>query len=211
MSRKPRCKKVKPISPFEVILLKEELFPDEIIKIINEMIAEKWDGTSAVIKQDDLTKEIIKKLKINKDIIFHKNYLEFEEIYEKKGWDVNYDKPERGESFDAYFRFSKKEQTMIEVKDKPKGCRRIKKGYCEEGDLLYNTKDNKLEKAKGLIGASITRCETCNPGYAVFRKIKITPEKILKGKIIDIIEKHTNTECQCNIVSDLMAVIDYKQ
>ncbi len=107
---------VKPIKPSEV-KKKEIEIPDAVIEAVNEMIQEKWNGKEATIFQDDIIDRIIfinktlNKTLLNRDTIFDKNYLDFEDIFRKAGWKVEYDKPGYNEDYKAYFVFSKKRKS----------------------------------------------------------------------------------------------------
>jgi len=59
----------KPISPKEVIVKKQEEFPDVMIEVVNELISKKWDG---------FHEEIYKKQGWVVE-------------YDQPGWDENYD------------------------------------------------------------------------------------------------------------------------
>jgi hypothetical protein len=100
----------KPITPAEVTAKKQELLPDEVIDSFNELIAKNWDGHSATIKQDKVADLIATKLNMPKDKVFANHWLDVEDIYRKAGWKVYYDKPGYNESYEATFKFSRKEK-----------------------------------------------------------------------------------------------------
>lgn len=111
--------KVLPIKPSEINKLKIETIPDEMIKAVNSLILKKWNGTSAIIKQDDIVNEYLDNLKISEhpdeiDIrlergkVFEYNWLDFEDIYRNAGWRVKFDKPGYNETYEPFFVFSKK-------------------------------------------------------------------------------------------------------
>jgi hypothetical protein len=97
----------KPVTPKEVVSLKKVLIPDEVIESFNELIAENYLGGYASFKQKDVVARMVKKGLKSADI--YKNvWLDVEDIFEKAGWKVEYDKPGYNESYDAYFSFKTK-------------------------------------------------------------------------------------------------------
>ena len=107
---------VKPITPDEVVLLKEAMIPDEVIEAFNECIAENWKGSYAIVKQKYVVEKIMKKfLAANKDPhikndITDNHWLDVEDIFRAAGWEVKYDGPGYNESYDATFEFRKREE-----------------------------------------------------------------------------------------------------
>ena len=84
---------VEPISPSDV----KKFIPDFIIETVNKLIVEKWDGDKAIILQDDIM-DIVSSNdtdidKPSRREVFDKGWLDFEPLYRKKGWDVEYDEP----------------------------------------------------------------------------------------------------------------------
>ena len=61
------------------------------------------------MKQDLFVDEILKcapeELQVTRSMIFEKHWLDFEDIYRKAGWFVNFDKPAYNETYDAFFEF----------------------------------------------------------------------------------------------------------
>ncbi len=99
---------IKPVSPKEIIDNLEHIIPQAVLRAVNELLKEKFRGSSVAIKQ----KEIIR-LAQNYDNslvgkFFENHYLDFEKVYQKVGWKVSYHKPDRDESFQEYFEFSPK-------------------------------------------------------------------------------------------------------
>jgi hypothetical protein len=101
---------VKPIKPEEILERKAETIPDEMFQAINELIALKWNGSSATFRQDDLIEKYFEitgqsNLESNRQVLFNKHLLDFEDIYRKEGWHVYYNKPAYNESYHATFEF----------------------------------------------------------------------------------------------------------
>ena len=99
---------VEPISPSDV----KKFIPDFIIETVNKLIVEKWDGDKAIILQDDIMDIVSSNYtNINKHSrreVFDKVWLDFEQLYRKKGWDVEYDGPRYNGFYKARFIFKKK-------------------------------------------------------------------------------------------------------
>jgi len=103
--------KIKPIKPNEVLVRKLEVIPKEMIQAVNELIALKWNGSSSTVRQDELFEKYFElsgqeNTRSNRDAIFDNNYLEFKQIYEDNGWEVEYSKPDyREEAFEPFYTF----------------------------------------------------------------------------------------------------------
>lgn len=109
MKDKISVKSIKPIKPSEVV--KKNTIPDEMIKVVNELIVEKWDGRSAVVHQTDIMDRFLKRTPTDpklKQQIYDKGWLNFEPIFRDSGWDVKYEYPDRDESWSSFFRFQPK-------------------------------------------------------------------------------------------------------
>lgn len=98
--------KVRLIRPEEVVLEKKKSLPDKVLAAFNQLIAEKWNGYSATIKQEDVVALMIKKGLKQKQIL-DKGWLDVEDVYREAGWIVEYDKPGYNESYLATFTFKK--------------------------------------------------------------------------------------------------------
>ena len=100
--------KVQPIKPSEIVKLKKEIIPDEVLRAFNELIAHHWNGTSSTFRQAEVIKLIESKFEVNGETydLFNNNWLDVEPIYQKFGWKIKYEKSEPGFNDDAYFEFS---------------------------------------------------------------------------------------------------------
>jgi len=99
-------KKVAPIKPSEVMVLKEQSFPPEVLEAFNELIAKEFSDGQALVMQEDVVKLIVKK-GIGRAKIFRNNWLDVEDVYRKAGWKVYFDSPGYNEDYEAGFKFSK--------------------------------------------------------------------------------------------------------
>lgn len=95
-----------PITPDEVD--KTTVVPEAVFEIVNTLITETWDGESAIVYQNGLVDRIRQALGCERQTIFDKHYLDFEEAYRKVGWRVEYEKPAFNETGPTFFRFTKK-------------------------------------------------------------------------------------------------------
>lgn len=100
--------KIKPLSPSDISENMDEIFPGVIIEAVNNLLRQNFRNGSAILRVRDIIKESHRiDSSMTTDKIFTKNWMEFESIYTKVGWKVEYEYPARGDSFDSYFRFSK--------------------------------------------------------------------------------------------------------
>jgi hypothetical protein len=104
---------VEPIKPRELTSLPNQvrLLPNEVIEAFNELIVEKWDGSSSVILQIEAISKILRKFKfqgLTRQQIFRRRYLEIEGIFRKVGWKVTYSRPSHSQDpFEPFFKFEK--------------------------------------------------------------------------------------------------------
>lgn len=100
------------ISPDEAHALALKEIPEEIIECFNDMIVKhlntKYD--CCTIKQKDILAYVEEKTGYTSDEIFKKRWFDVEELFEKAGWEVKYDKPGFNENYDATFEFNRKKK-----------------------------------------------------------------------------------------------------
>ena len=103
------AQEVKPISPSEIIDNLDKIIPPVVIQAVNNLLMKEYRGSQVTILQDDIVNEIILlDSAYTKDEIYGNKMLDFEEIYRKNGWSVEYDKPGYNESYSASFKFKKR-------------------------------------------------------------------------------------------------------
>lgn len=96
---------VKPISPDEA--LKGKQIPEVVFEVVNSLLSEKFNGASVTIKENEIIKILVDQ-GLNKQEIYDRHWLDIKESYRQVGWKVEYDKPGYNETYDAYFRFSRR-------------------------------------------------------------------------------------------------------
>ncbi len=104
---------IKPIQPKDVIKEKQRSLPDQVVETFNELIAENWNGSDALIYQEDVVARIKKKFlpkRITNKKIFDNHWLDVEDVFKNAGWSVYYDKPAYNEDYKASFSFSKEDK-----------------------------------------------------------------------------------------------------
>lgn len=98
---------VKPFSPDQAKEAKIHTIPDPVIEAVNELLAENY-GTYINLKQDKVIKRILSKMpNVTKHHLFDNNWLDFEPVYRKEGWEVEYDKSGHNESYEATWTFKR--------------------------------------------------------------------------------------------------------
>ena len=98
---------MKPLRPEDVAVAKAETIPDKVIEVVNNLIAQKWNGSTATLTQDEILDAIVSYVACSRQYVLDNNWLDFEEVYRDVGWSVAYDKPGYCEHGIACFRFSK--------------------------------------------------------------------------------------------------------
>lgn len=100
-----------PIRPDQVVASKAAAMPDAVLEVFNELIAENWDGYSAVVKQAEAVDRIVAKLLPTMPDVNDRiwgGWLNVEPHYRLAGWIVEYDKPAYNETYPATFTFRAK-------------------------------------------------------------------------------------------------------
>lgn len=96
-----------PIKPEDVGRRHAITIPNEVIEVFNDEIERAWDGTKAVVHQQDLIDRIGSKMTITGASIIERRWLDVESVYRAAGWTVEYDKPGYNETYDPQFTFRK--------------------------------------------------------------------------------------------------------
>ena len=103
---------MKPITPSEVAKARQATLPDFVIRAFNECIVAGWEANAgaSVFNQDDVVRLIIQyggeRVPHGRQQIFNERWLDVEDVYRQRGWDVKYDKPGYNEDYPATFTFT---------------------------------------------------------------------------------------------------------
>lgn len=78
-----------------------------------------------------------------------------------------------------------------------KGYRKIRRGICQGGDMVWNHLDGRKTEAMGLIGKTIEYCNS--KGWDVFRKHqRLTPPQKIQKKVNKIVKKYSKYDWSDN-------------
>lgn len=83
------------------------VIPEEVFDTFNGLIQDRFTNGSAIIPKNLVVCELVG-LGYTETQIYHNHFLDVEDAYRAVGWDVTYDKPGRGESYEAFYTFKKK-------------------------------------------------------------------------------------------------------
>lgn len=97
--------RVSPIRPENIVVEKGKIIPDKVIDIFNKLIAQNWNGRSAIVQQKSIVAALVEQ-GFDRGEIYSKQWLDVEDIFRAVGWTVAYDKPGYNESYEASFKFS---------------------------------------------------------------------------------------------------------
>lgn len=110
---------IKPFTPAEAKAQKVFALPPELIKAVNELLAERYVDRGVIhIKLIDLKarcRKIILAENLQMSSItdplasWDQSVWDFEPVYRQHGWKVSYDSPAYNESYDGYYIFEKKD------------------------------------------------------------------------------------------------------
>lgn len=96
---------VKPITPKEATYSKLTNIPDDVLIVVNSMLAESFTGSEAIIYLDELISRILNETTITRTGLFENKWLNFEKDYRKSGWKVEFIKPDYNETGRSYYHF----------------------------------------------------------------------------------------------------------
>jgi hypothetical protein len=102
-------------SPAQAKEYKAKQIPQWLLNAVNDLLVEKYgNGRHIHIKKDDVINRALAEaakfgVDINRRGIIDFGYLDFESVYEARGWKVTYHSPDYTESFDQYYEFVAKD------------------------------------------------------------------------------------------------------
>lgn len=107
---------IKAFSPTDVRVAATDLnsFPDEVIQVVNGLLAERGRASSYITFNQDEVLERLESLFMEIGVAFSRreafdrHWLDFEDAYRAQGWDVEFDKPGYCESYKAHWIFKPK-------------------------------------------------------------------------------------------------------
>jgi hypothetical protein len=99
------------ISPSEAEELQIRHIPPEVFETFNRFIAQKFFNGRARVLQKDIVNALVGR-GLNRHQIYDEHWLDVEDAYRKKGWDVVYDKPAYNETYEASFEFKAKKKQV---------------------------------------------------------------------------------------------------
>lgn len=97
---------MKPITPDEVGKQLLNDIPEEVVEVVNKLIAKHWSGRRSVVNQSEIAREIAARMDVSESYVYRKEWLDFEPIFRDAGWNVFYDKPGYNEDYPATFTFT---------------------------------------------------------------------------------------------------------
>lgn len=101
-------KKVKPISPEEIKKNKIDFLPSEVIEVVNGILGRKYNGGyETIIDQEEVISGLISK-GFQREDIFSKNMLDFEQAFRNEGWAVDFSKPAYNDTYKPHWVFKVK-------------------------------------------------------------------------------------------------------
>lgn len=99
--------RVRPISPAEA--LADRVIPAPVIHAVNELLTERFDGHSCVLHQDEVIERVLARFPgRTRDDLFTNHWLDFEPLFARHGWLVEYDRPAYNETYEPTWRFTKR-------------------------------------------------------------------------------------------------------
>lgn len=97
----------KPVTPGEVVEVKQAHIPDVVIRVMNELIAEGWNGTSSRVYCREAAEAIARQGGFTVAEVYDRHMLDIEPIFRKALWRVELDRPGYNESYPAFWVFSR--------------------------------------------------------------------------------------------------------
>jgi len=99
----------KPFTPADAKAAKASSIPDVVLDVVNRLLAENFGSSDNPHIQftSKKVRELVEPL-LPEGTRFDARWLDFEGVYRRYGWDVEYDKPGYNETYDGFYIFRKK-------------------------------------------------------------------------------------------------------
>ena len=97
---------VKVLGPDEMIKHWEQALPDAVVETFNELLAKKFNGTSAMVTEKELLSSLLEKGMQAKVVNEQRWLSQTKELYQTRGWKIYFKSPGWDDNFDSYFHFS---------------------------------------------------------------------------------------------------------
>ena len=101
---------VTPITPKQAASkqVKNKVWPSGVIEAFNELIAQKFDGRSAVFTFDEAFKTVAAKMECSLATVQANSWwMNVEDLYRQSGWRVDVASPAYNETDKGYYKFTK--------------------------------------------------------------------------------------------------------
>lgn len=106
-----KFQEIKAITPSEAQARKAKEIPKQVLEVFNELIVQNYCNCSAIVKQPEALDCISARFPdVPRALMIESGWLDVEEIYQKAGWTVEYDKPGYNETYDPFFKFTGKKR-----------------------------------------------------------------------------------------------------
>ena len=104
--------------PFSPAQIKEKFlneFDPLMIDAVNNLLAKNWNDYQITLKQDEIMREYLRLRRkagrpTTSQRVYESNGMDFEDVFRKKGWEVDHDQPGYCENYDAFFVFKPKKK-----------------------------------------------------------------------------------------------------
>lgn len=82
--------------------------PPELYDTVNEFIKQRSSDNPITITQKEVMEALLARMPhVTRQHVWDHRWLDFESAYKKAGWKVVYDKPGYGETYEAFWEFSR--------------------------------------------------------------------------------------------------------
>lgn len=100
---------MKPVSPKDVddaVVLGANI-PSPVVEVVNELLLSLGGGQHTILKMGVVIERVVARSDITRAELFANKWLDFEPMYRAAGWEVVFEKPGYGESYDPFWKFVK--------------------------------------------------------------------------------------------------------